>query len=27
VANTSEPGSYFVSSDSGEALFPLWLQG
>ena len=27
VANTSEPGSYFVSTDDSEALFPLWLQG
>jgi len=27
VANTSEPGSYFVSSDDHLALFPLWLQG
>jgi len=27
VANTSEPGSYFVSSDDHNALFPLWLQG
>jgi len=27
VANTSEPGSYFVSCDEPQALFPLWLQG
>ena len=27
VANTSEPGSYFVSCDDHHALFPLWLQG
>jgi hypothetical protein len=27
VANTSEPGSYFVSCDDHQAIFPLWLQG
>ena len=27
VANTSENGSYFVSSDDYQAIFPLWLQG
>lgn len=27
VANTSEPGSYFVSSDQSERLFELWLRG
>lgn len=27
VANTSEPGSYFVSSDDPDRLFELWLRG
>jgi hypothetical protein len=27
LANSSESGSYFVSSDDPQALFPLWLQG
>jgi len=27
IANTSEPGSYFVSTDDLDALFPLWLRG
>lgn len=27
VANTSEPGSFFVSSDTGDRLFELWLRG
>lgn len=27
VANTSEPGSYFVSNDDPDRLFELWLRG
>ena len=27
IANTSDPGGYFVSSDQAEDLFVLWLRG